>query len=212
MGTLIDLSGKKFGRLLVLTRAGSNKQKAATWHCLCDCGKKIVVPSISLLHGNTKSCRCLANDLSSLRGKRPWSTKTATYRAWSNMKQRCSNANPKDYSRYEGRGITFDERWDQYKNFLDDMGEKPTGFYLDRIDNNKGYSKENCRWVSPSKSALNKANSKTWIVLGEKFETLLDAAMFLGVTPAVIHRRCCGKRIRGKFHEPLEGYGYENKY
>jgi hypothetical protein len=94
------------------------------------------------------------------------------YQAWARMRQRCTNKKTKDYVHYGGRGITICERWDNFKNFLNDMGERPEGYSLDRIDNSKGYSPENCRWSSQRQQILNSRlrKNKTSIFRGVSFQ------------------------------------------
>lgn len=84
---------------------------------------------------------------------------TATYRTWANMKTRCDNPSFTYYAEYGGRGISYCDRWVDFENFLEDMGERPTGKTLDRIDSNKGYLKDNCRWATPREQACNRTNS-----------------------------------------------------
>jgi len=212
MGRFIKREGQRFGRLLVIKRAGSNKQKTATWECLCDCGKMVVMAANNLQSGNSRSCGCLQRELTSARSKRHGLTKTTCYNAWFNMKQRCTNAKGDDVKNYQNRGIMYCKEWEHFLNFYRDVGDKPANTYLDRIDNEKGYSKENCKWSTPAESALNKRSSKTWHILGQQFPTSKDAAIALGVSEAVIHRRCKGKVIRGKYHPPYEGHYCVLKY
>lgn len=82
--------------------------------------------------------------------------RTPTYISWSGARQRCSNPNRKDYADYGGRGITFCVEWDSFEVFLADMGERPPSTTLNRIDNNAGYSKDNCEWASVSEQNRNR--------------------------------------------------------
>ena len=92
------------------------------------------------------------NHASNWRGKKA----SPTYRTWTSIVQRCCNANHKHYDKYKGM---LCERWKEFKNFLEDMGERPSGMTIDRISNDKGYTKDNCRWATPSQQVRNRANS-----------------------------------------------------
>ncbi len=151
-----NLTGRTFGELTVVSKAGSRGRKAHWW-CTCACGRlSISVASSSLRSGNTSSCGCA-------RGIHRHALKaqhTATYNSWAAMKSRCLNpANPR-YKDWGGRGITVCERWLSFGNFLTDMGEKPAGTSLDRIENAGNYEKSNCRWATPAQQAANTRNTK----------------------------------------------------
>jgi hypothetical protein len=163
-----DLTGQKFGCLTVLKishRAKYNSHNRIVWHCRCDCGTETrTATTADLRNGNTWSCGCFkiehAGKHSITHGHTSggWST---TFRAWSEMKTRCYNKNSKRYADWGGRGITVCERWrHSFENFLVDMGEKPEGMVLDRIDNNGNYEPGNCRWATWSESNKNRRKFK----------------------------------------------------
>lgn len=158
--SIIDLTGNKFGRWTVIKYVGMMK-----WVCKCDCGNMRVVKSSSFKNGNSKSCGCLRKDSvvgrftihgqSSLNGK-----KTLTYNTWVGMKQRCNYSKHVGYKNYGGRGIKVCKRWDKFENFYKDMGKRPKGTSIDRIDNDRGYTPKNCKWSTKKEQSLNKSNSK----------------------------------------------------
>lgn len=160
MGRLVDLVGLVFSDLVVIRRVGSDKFGRATWLCKCACGRTTVVPTLNLKTGNTKSCGCLRyvnaqNIKHGLAG-------TKIYACWHNMIKRCFDTSDKDYEGYGGRGIVVCRRWLVFDNFLADMGHPPPGLTLDRKNNNKGYSKRNCRWATHSQQMLNTRRSRRY--------------------------------------------------
>jgi hypothetical protein len=125
----------------------------------CDCGKSFVMQCRS--ESGTKSCGCFAKEsarklLTGNTHRRTHNhTTTRVYKSWSQMKNRCDNSNYAEFEFYGGRGITVCDRWNAFENFLKDMGERPVGTSLDRIDVNGNYEPKNCRWVTPKEQARN---------------------------------------------------------
>lgn len=161
-----DLTGQRFGRLVVLKLAGrrSATDRIARWICRCDCG--VITNPLSgsaLRSGETKSCGCLRSDVTAWRntkhGTAPRGKRAPEYNAWKEMRKRCNNPNYKDYKHYGGRGIQVCKRWASYENFLADMGEKPEPkrlYSLDRYPNNDGnYEPRNCRWATQKQQIAN---------------------------------------------------------
>ena len=163
-GKLNDLTGQRFEKWLVINRSIPNgKDGDALWNCQCDCGTVRPVNGNSLKRGETKSCGCIIGHGDSL----PKNTSRA-YLAWGNMKSRCLNSNGQHYSRYGARGITICNRWkNSYKNFRKDMGQCPEGLTLERINNNHGYSPDNCKWATRKEQSKNRYNN-VWIEQGGK--------------------------------------------
>jgi hypothetical protein len=172
MSRFINLTGQKFGRLTVKERVENDKDGKAQWLCLCECGKQKIARRSNLRNGNTNSCGCLAKEIlikkSTKHGYRKGGLKSPTYTAWINMNQRCSNPNYQHYKNYGGRNkpIIVCSRWSNknprgFENFLKDMGERPDGYQIDRINNDLGYFKRNCRWTTPKINSRNKRNNRT---------------------------------------------------
>jgi len=156
MSELYDLVGKTFERLTVIKRDGSNKSRGAVWLCSCSCGNTTRVSSTALVKNRTKSCGCLQKEITSARATHRL-TKSVIYRRWAGMKDRCNNPNNINYEIYGGRGITYDPSWEDFLNFYADMNNTfEETLELDRKDVNKGYSKENCRWVTHNENNYNK--------------------------------------------------------
>lgn len=163
MGKFIDLTGQRFGRLTVVKRVENNKHGHAKWLCQCECGKHIIVCGYSLKNNNTKSCGCFKKiSLYKKNYKHGHSCRkktSKTYQVWEHMIRRCKNPNVKNYKNYGGRGIKVCEAWLKFENFLQDMGERPEGLSIDRIDNDGNYYKENCKWSTRKEQNRNKRNN-----------------------------------------------------
>lgn len=148
-----ELVGKKFGSWLVVGYATSKKYQCIIMHCVCECGEVSSIRSYFLRNGFSKKCKYCAP-------KHHGYSHTPTHRSWSAARNRCYNPNNKDYLHYGGRGIKMDPSWDDFTVFLKDMGEKPEGLTLDRIDNNGDYCRSNCRWATYSQQNSNQRKRK----------------------------------------------------
>lgn len=166
MGKRLDLSGHLFGRLTAIAPAERIKGKTA-WTCICECGNAVSVTTHGLRTGDTRSCGCLKTDMLVERNRSHNKSKTRTYRIWNAMLARCRNQNHASWPHYGGRGIGVCEQWSNFTQFLADMGEAPHDRSIDRIDNNKGYSPDNCRWANNKEQAANKSNNHHITINGE---------------------------------------------
>lgn len=181
-----DLTGKTFHSLLVLNRSndrGNGKKPVVKWDCVCECGKRVVVKSDSLLTGHTKSCGCL-------KLKHGLSNKERLYQTWKNMRQRCNNPNRPDYSRYGGRGIKVCSEWDDYKTFRKWALENgyTDELTIDRIDSNGNYEPSNCRWVDYYVQANNVRTNRIIKYKGKEM-TMSQFANYLGMSYATVQHR-----------------------
>ena len=166
-----DLTGQRFGRLLVLNRYDRTKNFKYRWICQCDCGNVVVVLGPSMISRRQVSCGCHKNEAARERCTKHGATSgnawSREYRAWHHMKQRCYNPQCKDYHNYGGRGISVCESWvNSFENFLSDMGQCPDGLTLDRKDSNGNYEPGNCRWATWTEQARNKRLTKQITING----------------------------------------------
>jgi len=163
MPAAINLIGHKYGRLTVIEEGDrlrvSRRKVLRRWVCVCDCGNTSILSTGNIRSGNSKSCGCLNLELIAERGRRLNRThgyrNTSIYHTWSSMVQRCTNPKAQAWRNYGGRGISVCERWLKFENFLADMGERPAGLDLDRINNDGNYELGNCRWTTRSVNIKN---------------------------------------------------------
>ena len=148
----------RYGKLVILEEVSGNRERKVL--CRCDCGNTKIVFLSSLRTKKTISCGCYGKE-----SRRKAVTKhghnrrgaiSKTYMTWGAMLARCNNPNNKSHERYGGRGIKVCKRWYKFENFLSDMGEKPVGLTIERINNNKGYSPKNCKWATVKENNNNK--------------------------------------------------------
>lgn len=192
----IDLTGRSFGKLVVLSEHPERQHKQIRWNCLCECGVKKVIQGTSLKSGNAKSCGCGVTEATIERCTTHGMTGSTEFSIWKNMLSRCHNKENPGFPDYGARGIEVCAEWrHSFSTFYSDMGPRPSSDYtIDRRDNSAGYSRANCRWATRLEQAKNTRRSKIWIVDGVEFETSIAAAKALNVSSATISRWCSGHK------------------
>jgi len=186
MSHALSLTGQRFGRLLVIHRAGSRYEQSL-WHCVCDCGKECDALGILLMRGSCKSCGCLRSEIMAQRKITHNRSKTLLYGVWLAMRRRCTDPKNKSYSRYGERGIRVCDEWNNsFQSFLSDMGECPKGMSLERVNNSKGYFKENCRWATPTEQSRN-TRRNVWLTAKGKTQLACDWARELKMSQANLY-------------------------
>lgn len=162
----INRIGHRYGRLLVVEYAGVNNRKKHLWKCICDCGSEKITLG-NYLGIRTNSCGCLKEGNNpSMKFSTHGMRNSSEYKAWSEMRQRCGNPNNDKYKLYGNRGIRVCPEWENFETFYADMGPKPKGHSLDRINNNGDYEKSNCRWATQTQQVRNRNTTRKLTVNG----------------------------------------------
>lgn len=186
-----DLTGQRFGRLVVISKEGQGVGGVYLWKCRCDCGNEKTVSSRSLKNGHTRSCGCLNREIAAQRNRTHGETDSRLYNIWHDMKARCGRSKDACFYRYGGRGISICEEWrNSFESFYEwaihnGYSDELT---IDRIDNNGNYEPGNCRWVDIKTQSNNKSNNRLITVNGET-HTVSEWAELLNSRPQTIFER-----------------------
>lgn len=213
---VIDLTGQRFGRLVVIGRADPpvDNQGAARWHCRCDCGNETDVVGYSLRREDTGSCGCLQKERTRVAHTTHGQAGSRLYRIWHDMLARCENSHCPNFDYYGGRGVSVCEEWHDFANFM--QWAERTGYQenltLDRIDVNEGYNPVNCRWATMCEQARNRRNNANITYHGVT-RCLSDWAATLGINVETLQKRIhrYGWDIVRAFTTPVRQWHKRNK-
>ena len=198
MGKIVDLTRQRFGRLIVIEKAGHSKGNRLQWLCKCDCGNFKITTSSDLKSGKVRSCGCLRKETTSKMAKSRSKSRikhnksnTRIYRIWSTMKQRCYNSKCFSYKWYGKKGIKICDEWKNnfifFYNWAIDNGYKEN-LSIDRIDVNGNYEPNNCRWITNKEQALNRTTNEILTYKGES-KTIYEWSLETGISSSTISAR-----------------------
>lgn len=186
------MPGLIIGRLHVLKETSRDRWGNRRFECRCECGQIREIRGTVLKRGESRSCGCLHRDNLRRRVTRHGHSRnnqtTPTYRSWRNMLDRCFSESSPNYKYYGARGIKVCQRWKSFENFIADMGERPVGMFLDRVDNDGNYEPGNCRWSTARSQACNRRNTVTVVVDGVD-RPLIEVCRERGLNYNAAHRR-----------------------
>lgn len=201
MSCKIDLTGQRFGRLVVLEEAPKNKREGPSWVCRCDCGNICVAHRKELRRGDTKSCGCWKKETLKNRGAKH---NKKTQKSWRGMMNRCYDSKDKRYPYYGGRGIKVCDKWHNFENFYEDMGDKPEGLTLERVNTNGDYEPSNCKWATWKEQHQNqRARGYSWIARVKKWRAHIQVdhkPVFLGLFNTPEEARQAYIEAKWKYH------------
>lgn len=210
-----DLSGLTFGRLYVSSRhIENNKHGKAMFNCVCSCGSAVTASGTDISTGNTRSCGCLKDEKAKARMTRHGNRYHPMWMRYKAMLDRCYKESNDQYRNYGARGITVCERWvNSFDDYVNDLGFPPSENHtIDRVDNNLGYSPENCRWATKKDQSVNRRVTKI-VTVGGVSMSLADWSKSLGLKKSAVYGRIRNgwDVVRAVTHPPIARGKYERK-
>lgn len=205
-----DITGKRFNKLVAL-RFVPDASDYAKFLFVCDCGKEKIIMAQSVIRGATISCGCFGSEATSKRATthghgKSGRNRSPTYSSWASMMMRGEWGGHASFARYGAIGIRVFSEWHSFENFLRDMGERPTGTSIDRIDNTKGYFPGNCRWATRREQALNTSRTIKVTIDGEAV-IVFDLCEKLGLSRKAVRARAV--RRGDDYVSALQSFGIE---
>ena len=201
----LNIAGQRYGRLVAIEEASRTPAGLMTWRCVCDCGGEVIVRGSSLRSGNTKSCGChklaVSATLHMRHGACSGGEEDDVYVVWKGMRQRCLNPNNPSWPYYGGRGIKICQQWqDNYRAFARDMGVRPRGYTVERINTNGDYEPDNCIWATRKRQSRNRRDTVRITLCGEMV-ALVDACERFGMNNASVMAR-----VKREGQSPTEAF------
>lgn len=188
MAPVKPMIGSRYGRLIAVSEVGLGS-KGMIFTFKCDCGNYKNISGAQVRSGKASSCGCLRSEMMSAKNTKHGHVGSPAYETWQGMKNRCCNEKQPAYKNYGGRGITICDKWQKFEGFLEDMGERPDGCTLERLDNDKGYEKSNCVWATIEQQSRNTRQNK-FITHNGKTLCMKDWAKETGIPyPTIQDRR-----------------------
>ncbi len=184
-----DITGRKFGRYIVISYQGKNLHNQSLWACVCTCGSKKIVTGFKLKNGGLKSCGCYKKEMAGRQRITHGLTNCSEHISWMKLKERCLNPKSPAFKNYGGRGIKVCSRWlHSFSNFFEDMGKKPTSRHsIDRINNDGDYEPLNCKWSTSKEQANNRRSHEVrW---NGKQIALLNLCRENNIKQSIVHKR-----------------------
>lgn len=204
----VDLTGRQFGKLTVVSQSFREGATKRWWRCKCSCGEISVVPTDKLTSGHTKSCGCGKYDGIRISGFKHGLSQTykREFRIWCAMRRRCTDTNSPDYPAYGGRGISVQPQWLDFKTFIEDMGPCPPGMSIERSNNNQGYGPDNCKWATAKEQANNRRPTKSLTWNNQQW-TMSELGRQIGLSPSGMQKRIRKLGLERAMNLPIQ----ENK-